>query len=99
MSGKTFEQYQAEYAKAPFSLPMPDGGSVSIPQPVLKVEITAVDSANSSANLADGLLKGLLIYVPEADREKVADAWGTLPSSALNAVISEMRTYFGTKNS
>lgn len=99
MTGKTFAEYEAQYAKEPFQLPMPGGGSVAIPQPALKVEIAAVDSANSGANLASGLLKGLLVYVPEADREKVSEAWGTLPSSALNAVIAEMRTYFGTKNS
>jgi hypothetical protein len=66
-----------------------------VPQPSIKTERAAVAAATSSGNLGDGLLAGLLTYVGEADGEKIAEAWGKLPTSALNAVIGEMREHFG----
>jgi hypothetical protein len=97
--GKSFDDYAAEYKREPFQLPMPGGTAVAVPQPDLKTERAAASAASASGNLADGLMAGLLTYVPEAARPKVEEAWGTLPSTALNAVITEMRGHFGSKNS
>lgn len=97
--GKTFDDYAAEYKREPFPLPMPGGTTVAVPQPDLKAERAATSAASAAGNLADGLMAGLLTYVPEADHVKVEEAWGTLPSTALNAVITEMRDHFGSKNS
>lgn len=96
---KTFEQYAAEYARDPFPLPMPGGGSVSVPCPDVTTEVAAYTAAVAAGSLPGGLMEGLLVYVAEADREKVSEAWGALPGTALNAVIDEMREYFGSKNS
>lgn len=93
--GKTFEEYAAEASRAPFPFPLPGGESVSIPQPSLEEERAAVAAANATGQLIDGVLT----YVDEEDGQLIRDAWGKLPSIAMQSVIGDMRKYFGTKNS
>jgi hypothetical protein len=92
---KSFEDYAAEAARAPFSFPLPGGESVSIPQPSLEAEQAAIAAANATGQLIDGVLT----YVDEEDGQLIRDAWGKIPSIAMQAVIADMRKCFGTKNS
>jgi hypothetical protein len=101
MMAKTFEQYKQDHAKTPYAFPMPGGASVSIVQPDLKTERAAVLAATSAGNLGDGLLAGLRAYVaddegndPNGYGDKIAAAWATLPTAALNEAVDEMRKHF-----
>jgi hypothetical protein len=93
MSGKTFEEYAAEYARAPFPWPMPGGASVPVPQPSFETTRKAVAAA-----AAGNLMDAVAVYAgPEAGAQ-IAEAWGPLPATALSAVFAEMREHFGSKN-
>jgi hypothetical protein len=100
VSGKTFEEYAAEYARAPFPWPMPGGTSVPIPQPSFDITRRAV-AANAAP--AGTLMDAIAVYAdPEGKSPEVTaqirEAWGPLPPTALSAVFDEMRKHFGTKN-
>ena len=94
MSGKTFEEYQAEYARTPFPWPMPGGGSVPVPQPSYDLERRAVAAAVAGGNLA-----AVALYAGDEGGARIAEAWGTLPTTALSAALADMRKHFGVKNS
>lgn len=94
--GKTFEQYRAEYARDPFQWPMPDGESpVAVPQPSLDAERQAVAEVRKTGNMLDGLRA----YMGPDDFKRLAAAWGSLPSTALDAALDELREHFGQGNS
>lgn len=89
---KTFEAYQAEYARDSFAWPMPDGEPpVPVPQPSLDAERQAVAEVRKTGNMLDGLRA----YISPEDFTRVAAAWGKLPSAALEAALDEMRDCFG----
>lgn len=92
---KTFEQYQAEYARDSFPWPMPGGAAIAVPQPSLNAERDAVAEVRKSGNMLDGLRA----YLSPEDFAKVEAAWGTLPTTALEGVLDEMREHFGQGNS
>jgi hypothetical protein len=93
---KTFEEYAAEYSREPFQWPMPKGvSSVAIPQPSFATERAAVAAAAETGSVMDAVV----LYAGVEGGAKIREAWGALPSSALNAVMTDMRKHFGTKNS
>ena len=94
MSGKTFEQYAAEYARSPFPWPMPGGASLPVPQPSFDVTREAVAAAT-----AGSLMDAVTVYAGAEAGAQIAAAWGPLPSTALSAVFAEMREHFGQGNS
>jgi len=97
--GKTFEEYAAEYARDPYPFPMPGGRSIPVPRPDLKAETAAVKASTAAATLGEGLLAGLRVYAGDAAGQQIADAWEGVPTGALQDAVTEMRDYFGTKNS
>jgi hypothetical protein len=104
MAPKTFAEIAAAYRKDPYPFPMPDGATIMIAQPTIRTEGAAVAAATSAPTLADGLLAGLRVYAdPDGkngeDAEKIAAAWGAMPTAALNDAVNEMRDYFVKPNS
>lgn len=92
--GRTFEEYAAEYQRAPFPWPMPGGATVPVPQPSFDVTRKAVDAA-----AAGSLMDAVKVYAGDAAGAQIAEAWGPLPTTALSAVFDDMRKHFGSKNS
>lgn len=92
---KTFAEYKAEHTKAPYPFPMPDGASIMIAQPTIDQEQVAVAAANADGG---GLLAGVLTYVSPEDAVKISEAWGSLPATALGALVEDMRKYFSAKS-
>jgi hypothetical protein len=95
MSGKTFEEYLAEYTREPFSIPMPDGTAVSVPQHTINT-VLAIRAA--AAGDPGNKFAGLEVAVGAEDAAKIIEAWGKMPPSAWDALLADMRKAFGTKN-
>jgi hypothetical protein len=93
--GKGFEEYRAEYAKEPFSIPLPDGTAVEVPQHTIDtvLAIRAAAAADPGNKFA-----GLEIPVGAENAAKIIEAWGKMPPAAWDALMADMRTAFGTKN-
>jgi hypothetical protein len=94
VNGKTFEEYGAEYARAPFPWPMPGGASVPVPQASFDTTRKAVAAAT-----AGNLMDAVAVYAGAEAGAQIAAAWGPLPTTAVNAVFEDMRKHFGAKNS
>lgn len=105
MAPKTFADYAEMVRKDPYPFPMPDGATITVAQPTIRKDGKATAAAVSAGNVADGLIAGLRVYVaddegndPNGYGDKVAEAWGTLPTSALAQAVSDMRDHFTTLN-
>lgn len=96
--GKTFAEYQAEHLKEPFPLPMPDG--TTVPLPLASIDEQRVISERIAALGEDATpFTGVEVLVGDAAAAKIAEAWGKLPGSAWDAVMTDRREHFGQGNS
>lgn len=99
--GKTFAEYQAEHAVEPFPLPMPDGTSIMLPRASINDQqaVRAAISARTSKAQNSTPFTGLEVLVGDKEAERIAEAWGTLPADAWDAVLADMKEHFGQGNS
>jgi hypothetical protein len=97
---KTFEQYAAEHTKAPFPLPMPGGESIDVPYGSINQQLAALRAYKAAVERGEvDRFAGLEHAVGADDAAKIAEAWGTMPPEAWDAVVEDMREFHGLGNS
>lgn len=99
--GKTFAEYQAEHAKEPFPLPMPDGTTIPLKKGSIDEQRAVHDAITAKASQAQDTtpFTGLEVLVGQDKADQIAAAWGTLPPEAWSAVMDDARKHWGEGNS
>lgn len=97
--GKSFDQYKAEHLKEPFPLPMPDGSSIPLKLGTIaeeKAVLDAVAKARAAGTLTP--FTGIEVLVGDVQAAEIAEAWGKLPQTAWDDVMTDRREHFGQGN-
>lgn len=98
--GKSFEDYAAEYAKKPFPLPMPGGGSVPVPNFSIDTQhLMAAAARDEKTPFAGTPFAGMEVLIGQDAAAEVMAAWSGVPIEAWLDMLGDMKAYFGAKNS